>query len=479
MKEGAVLQEPGFRTLATAMLAISAPMIAGLMFTELPGKYSVMAIAAILLLLLSARYPEVILGLFITAGTFKNDPRFQFPFIDMTVFLGILTALGVFLAIRRKRTKLAFPPLEMSLPFLFICAISAFSLAYTMAPVYGLDKLLKFCTLSALAFFGAFYLLRGNNKIRNFMAAYIAVSLVTVFDVLQRSPKPGDDAISVVGSDYLTIGSVMATAFIMIFLYFFLSAKSPVRRAFYLLVPGLATLYVLMASGARGPFLSLILTLLIIILIARRPHVYSRRLTFWVCALLAAGGVYLAIDFGEFSRMSRRLSLFDEGGGDSVNIRISMIKSALQAMSTMPYFLIGLGIGGFSWYYGVLNSAGNLYTYPHNILLELGSETGIFGLAAIILLLYWSSRKAYSLVKNATGDNYYIAITITSIFIFAVLNALKSGDLNDHRLLYIMIGAIYALERDTKTKPSVEAATEGDKEIPGYGGARTLKMEPK
>ena len=354
----------------------------------------------------------------------------------------------------------------MSLPFLFICAISALSLAYTMAPVYGLDKLLKFCTFSALALFGAFYLLQGNNKIRNFMVAYTAISMLTAFDVLQKGPKLGDDVISVVGSDYLAIGGMMAAAFMMIFLYFFLSDKSPVRRAFYLAAPGLAALYVLMISGAREPFLALILTLLIIILIAKNPYGYSRRLTFWVFALLAAGGIYLMYDFGEFTRMSRRLLVMDEGGGDSVLTRISMIHAALQAMSTMPYFLIGLGIGGFSWYYGVLSRTGgsmwSMYTYPHNILLELGSETGVFGLAAIILLLYWSFRKGYSLLKNATGDNYYIAVTLMSVFIYSVFNALKSGDLNDQRLLYVMIGAIYALERDMKTKPSVEAVVESD-----------------
>ena len=49
-----------------------------------------------------------------------------------------------------------------------------------------------------------------------------------------------------------------------------------------------------------------------------------------------------------------------------------------------------------------------------------------------------------------------------SVFIYSLLNALKSGDLNDQRLLYVMIGAIYALERDMKTNPSVEAVVKGD-----------------
>ena len=109
----------------------------------------------------------------------------------MTVFLGILTALWVFMGISRKRAKAAFPPLEMSLPFLFICAISALSLTYTMAPVYGLDKLLKFCTLSALALFGAFYLLQDIQDQELHGRRHIAISMLTAFDALQKLPSWG------------------------------------------------------------------------------------------------------------------------------------------------------------------------------------------------------------------------------------------------------------------------------------------------
>lgn len=70
-------------------------------------------------------------------------PPFQLPLIDLTVFLGILTAIGLLLQIRKGDTVIA-PPLRMTMPFLVICVISAISLTYTMVPAYGLDKLLKF-----------------------------------------------------------------------------------------------------------------------------------------------------------------------------------------------------------------------------------------------------------------------------------------------------------------------------------------------
>ena len=207
-----------------------------------------------------------------------------------------------------------------------------------------------------------------------------------------------------------------------------------------------ATLYVLMITGGRGPFLALILTLVIILVLAG-PNSYKRKIRLWVIALLAVAGTYLMFDYETFTRMTSRMMLLDEGGGRSAMERVYMIKAALEAMGTMPYFFTGLGIGGFSLYYHGLDEKGGMYLYPHKILLELGAEIGIFGLIAGILLFYWSFDRAYSLVKRAIGDNYYMAVTIFSLFIFTLLNALKSGDINDHKLLYAIVGAIYALER--------------------------------
>jgi O-antigen ligase len=450
MKVKALSQEQGHRTIALIMLMLMVPLIAGALTSVFPAKFTLFAVAAALCIVLMAKYPEVMLALFINAGELKNDPHFQLPFVDLTVLLGILMLVSILWGVRQGRIKFTIPPAKMYLPFLAICLLAALSLMYTNALGAGTDKLFRFAIISGLIFFGAFYLLGDKSRIRNFMIFYIIFALAIVVDVLQHSPRPGEDVVvASLTSNYLMTGATMAEAFMMIFLYFFMVDKSLIRRGVYLLVISPVTLYVLMITGGRGPFLALIITM-VLILVLTGPNVYRHRIRFWVVGLLAAAGTYLMFDYETFTRMTSRMMLLDEGGGRSAMERVYMAKAALEVMGSMPYFLTGLGIGGFSLYYHGLDERGGMYLYPHNILLELGSELGILGLIAGVLLFYWSFDRAYSLVKRAIGDNYYMAITIFSLFLFTLLNALKSGDINDHKLLYALVGAIYALDRTSK-----------------------------
>lgn len=450
MKVRTLSQDQQHRTVTIILLMLMVPLIAGALTSVFPAKFTVFAVVAALFVLLIAKYPEVMLALFINSGEFKDDPRFHIPFVDLTVLFGILTLASILWAVKKGRFKFSKPPMKMYLPFLLICFISAISLMYTNAPEYGADKLLRFAFIAGMIFFASFYLLGDNNRIRNFMIVNVIYAIFVVVDILRHGSQTGQDAVKdSLTSNYLMTGAIMAEAFIVIFLYFFMIDKSIVRRAVYFLVISPATLYILMLSGGRGPFIALILTLALVLVLAG-PNRSKRRIRSWVIAFLAAAGTYLMYDYETFTRMTSRLTLLDEGGGRSALERVYMIKAALKAMGTMPYFFTGLGIGGFSLYYHGLDEKGGMYLYPHDILLELGAEIGIFGLIAGVLLFYWSFDRAYSLVKRATGDNYYMAVTILSLFIFTLFNALKSGDINDHKLLYAIIGAIFALDRKSR-----------------------------
>ncbi|MGC2425213.1 MAG: O-antigen ligase family protein [Nitrospirota bacterium] len=446
MNVKALSQEQGLRTIAIIILMLTVPLIAGTLTSVFPAKFAVFAVAAALFAVLIAKYPEILLALFINAGQFKDDPHLHFP-VDLTVFLGILMLISILWGIKQGRIKLTIPPMKMYLPFLAICLLSALSLMYTNALGEGTNKLFRFAIIAGLIFFGSFYLLGDKRRLRNFMIVFIMFALVIVVDVFQQGPQTGDDVVKLsLTSNYLMTGAIMVQAFMMVFLYFFMIDKSFVRRCVYLMVISPATLYVLMLSGGRGPFLALILTLVLILVIAG-PSSCKRRIRFWVIALLVVSGIYLMYDYETFTRMTSRMMVLDEGGDRSAMDRVYMIKACLKAMGTMPYFFTGLGIGGFTLYYHGLDTLGGMYQYPHNILLELGVEIGIFGLIAGVLLFYWSFERAYSLVKRSIGDNYYMAVTIFSLFLFMLFNALKSGDINDHKLLYALIGAIYALDR--------------------------------
>ena len=428
------------------MLMIAAALVGCALVAGFPVEFGLFAVAAASVLILTAKCPEVAFALFLTAGEYKGDPRFQIPHIDLTVLFGIFTALGILWAVMQKRVRPAPPPFSMYFPFLIISCLSALSLMYTVAPVYGLEKTIRFTTLTTLAFFAPLYLFQARGKFKNFLITFIVVALGMLFDMFSKvglGTREGD-AVSAFGSDYLPVGSIMAAAFIIILLYFFLSDRSPARRALYILVFCPLILYGLMVSGARGPLISLVLTLAVIPVVSRRSDTESRRLRVWVLLVLILGGAYFSYTYQEFERMTRRMALFTEGGGASALERINMVKVALEAMSTMPYSLTGLGIGGFSVYYGAFDSVRGVY--PHNILLELGSEIGVAGLLAGAFLIAWSLKRGYHVIKGSAGRNYYTAVSAFSVLLCSLIEALKSGDLNDNRLFFAMAGFLYSLD---------------------------------
>ena len=143
MKVKALSQEQGHRTIAIIMLMLMVPLIAGALTSVFPAKFTLFAVAGVLFVVLIAKYPEVLLALFINAGEFKDDPRFHIPFVDLTVLLGILMLISILWAVKQGRIKFTIPPMKMYLPFLAICLLSALSLMYTSALGYGTDKLFQ------------------------------------------------------------------------------------------------------------------------------------------------------------------------------------------------------------------------------------------------------------------------------------------------------------------------------------------------
>ncbi len=444
MREHALSQWHEFRIIGILALALILIAITGSMMSEFPMKFILLTVAGAFLAILTINFPEVLLALFLNAGELKNDPRFQFP-IDLTLLLWILTILSIYFGVKKGRIKLTMPPLKMAIPFLFICIMAFISLMYTNNFSYGSDKAIKLATLGTLALFGSFYIMGDYKRVRNFMLTYIIIAIAIIIDFIQRGDAVANVSIT---SNYLTMGASMAYAFIMVFLYFFMTDKSLIRRALYLLVFSPATLYVLMLSGGRGPFIALIVTMFFALTLGHRG-VERKKIRIWLLIVIAVSGIYLSLDYQDFTRMTSRMMLFDEGGGRSVLEREWMAKSALKAVSAMPYFFTGLGIGGFTIYYEGLDEKGNMFHYPHDVLLEMWAELGIFGLVSIVLFLYWSIRKGYSFARKTRGEDFYTAATIFSVYFFTILNALKSGDINDHRFLFSLAGIIYALDRKT------------------------------
>jgi hypothetical protein len=432
-----------FKTLAIMIPVVLSALVAGALLASSPVKFTLVAVVTLLFAFLTIKYPEALFALFLTAGLYKGDPSLELPFIDLTILVALLLVAGIVFGVISKRITLTTPPLKMLAPFLVICCLSAISLAYTMAPIYGAAKLSRFVTLTSLAFFAPLYVFQERARFRNFLIAYVSVTIAQLFNIFHKGWL-NPSVMDVNSYEYLIVGYCLGVAFLMTFMYLFLIDNSLPRRILYVGFVCPVIIYGLMITGARGPFLSLIVTFAVIPILSKQPHAESGRLRFWAFRALIVGAIFIGFEYQFFARMTSRLMELEGGGGASALERVYMAKAALQALFTMPYFLTGLGAGGFSVYYTGMDSVNG--EYPHNMFLELATDIGVAGLVAGILLTVWSFKKAALAVKKMTGTDYYIAVCAGSILLFTFLNSLKSGDLNDNRLFFAMAGFVFYLD---------------------------------
>lgn len=446
MKER-TLPSHAITTAAMALPVILAAVAAGAAVSLCPRETCLAVCLSAAVVLLCTRYTEIAFALFLTAGVYKADQRFAVPGVDLTVMFGVITVLGVLWAVHKRRIRLVPPPRAMFLPYMVVSWLAAVSLFYTIAPVYGADKLLRFLTITTLAFFGPFYIFQDRGKLGNFLRTFAFLAMAMLLDILYRGgTHQAWGFVTAFGSDYLALGSISGIAFLIVFLYFFQKETLWVKKAAYLLM-GLGFVYSALISGARGPVIALVLTLAVMLAVSFRFNREGLKLSLWITAFLISAFAATLYNMQRFPTLVTRLSALMDSG----NLRYELFDAALSAMGTFPHFLTGLGIGGFSVYYFGYDAVGGGYPhggYPHNVFLELGSETGVAGLAAFCVLVFGAVRKAMNGLKRSSGERYFMTAVSLAFLVFMLVNASKSGDINDNRLLFTAIGLTYAVTRE-------------------------------
>jgi len=194
---------------------------------------------------------------------------------------------------------------------------------------------------------------------------------------------------------------------------------------------------VLLLSGSRMPFIavSLVLfyTLFKSIRIKKGVIYVNKGLKYFLILIgIGIGLLVFLVKRGLFSTIIYRLQILftQSNGGDSAGLRFTLYDSARQILVNNPFF--GAGFGSF----GVEYSGVDQRTYPHNIFLEYLSELGVFGTLLFLVLLV-SSVLVLFRNKNSAAFNFRIAVF--SCFLYLLLNANVSGDINDNRMLLTFV----------------------------------------
>lgn len=403
---------------------------------------SIVIVAIIPLCYISIKFPHIFFALFLVAGYYKADPRISLPkYIDLTILFGLFVVLSILNQIIKKGLRI---PLltKTAIPYFGIALMMMVSLFYTDAPVYGLNKFLRFITITALATFAPIFLFTSVNRIKKFFYTLIAVSSIMAVEAVFINV--GGSFHMAFGSNYIALARITGMSILMVFFFFILTSGNLAGKIFWIVV-GTINIWGFLAAGARGPVVALSTTIGFIIILSirfrvKRSHT-KKVLIMAIVFTLGISSIFYLFPESVETLLFRFKNLAKEaGGGTSAALRINFCIAALSAMYSSP--IMGLGIGGFSTYY----TGQDMRFYPHNIVLEVGSELGIIGIGFFLCII---GACLYELIQNRQRYNYklYLGSTILALYVYTFLNALLSGDINDNRIFFVWIGVTYALKK--------------------------------
>jgi O-antigen ligase len=255
-------------------------------------------------------------------------------------------------------------------------------------------------------------------------------------------------------SDYIDLGRINLLASLLIIFYFIGNSKNIIIKfrwgaLFFINIFGA------FSSRGRMPVLAFIGTLLFLgtsslfsLLIKKSPAKEKILKTiFCTSSIVLLSFIFF---YKQFSNLIMRMALLTQGGGESLLVRLDLFKSSFEAFYENP--ILGLGVGGFSTYYSGVDQQ----LYPHNIILEIGSELGILGLTSYFFLIGFCLIYFLALQKKYTEKKEYhsLLIMVLAASVFMFLNTMVSGDINGNRLFFTWIGIIYSIGRIIRVEES-------------------------
>jgi O-antigen ligase len=132
------------------------------------------------------------------------------------------------------------------------------------------------------------------------------------------------------------------------------------------------------------------------------------------------------------SALGRAFStIIGSASGLSSNGRSQLWSLAIATFSQHPW--LGLGTGSFA----SLNTG---LLYPHNILLEVASELGVFGAAAMVAILIGFVGALSDCWRRSTGPDRLMASLLIALFLTALVNACFSDPIQGNGEVWLWGG---------------------------------------
>jgi O-antigen ligase len=391
---------------------------------------------------------EWFFALFLFAGYYKADPRLAFiqTHLDLTLLFLILSFLVFLHRLLRKPFAQKIPAgfIKVAALFLLLASCLLGGLLISQSTGYGLDKTLRFIVLIGWAFFGTAFLITDFQSLRRFSWAVVIIATVMAIDALLNYPGVGKVAfVSALGSNYIALARAGGFGLLTTLTFLLPTERRPLVRL-SLWVMAALQLWATLSAGARGPVLALILAFLFFFALSARgfPRLRIDRFALRLGVVMLFVVIILAAVAQDlFSTLTFRSQILVTEGGTSVATRLDLYRTAIELWADSPIW--GSGTGQF----GVAVAGEDIRLYPHNIVLELGAETGIIGVLGFVTMIGLAFTKGFICLHSEKGFAKIVARYLLVAGCFALLNAMVSGDINDNRILFTLVGLLTATSR--------------------------------
>ena len=278
----------------------------------------------------------------------------------------------------------------------------------------------------------------GRRMLRMFVFSGVVASLaMLVFGSATAEYKGA--RVSISGASPLGVADLAANA-VIILLCAWIADRSSARLLKVVTLVPLCTLAIFM-SGTRGPIFTIPVVLPVVF------WLYRRRLNFQA-VIVAMIGFGLIVLVTAYVLNPDYLTRFTGAGLDrGLSHRMTMFTTTIEGFLANP--ILGNGPGDTSVQ---LFGPSHEGSYPHNHLLEVANELGIFGLAAWLTIMIAALRSGVELSKPEWEgtEAKFTGVAIYACFLYYFIASFKAGSYSANYMTYfyaIATIAAYELRR--------------------------------
>jgi O-antigen ligase len=407
------------------------------------------AVAIVVLIIATLRYPPLSLALYFTTTFVKATLMYKFAFfriVDYTVLCAILVLVAMaysFIKSRGRMRDILSIPVGLYLLLAFILILAT---TYTSAPNYGFMKSSRFATLGLIAFSAPIFFSRQMKNVNLMIWILLVCGVVLSVGTLVAPHAAVIRGSAETRASFLE-ASTLATASkiawsVIIFFVFLIMKNTSFRLRIISLIMIPMMIAGMVVTGSRGPFLGIILTFLIAMIVCGR-----QASKVWQPVVIGVVAVAFIASFALLSeQLTSRIANMWKGKYEFRQATISrtvLFTWAVDHISERP--VLGHGTGAWAVDWGGMDER----RYPHNIVLEVLYEEGLIGLFVVLLFLgviFRRWRQASRLIYQYDLDTtLYRYVHIGGLlFLFSLTQAMKSGDLDDNRFMFFCAGLVVA-----------------------------------